>query len=102
MSCPYRCRYYCSIYCCNKGLVGILVALVILLVGVAVFGASHMPSLQDKHLSNNNDNYTVGEVMRTVSSFAISAGLFGVAGGVVNLLAIIMLFQRIRPLYGTG
>lgn len=44
----------------------------------------------------------VSHIVAHASTFIISAGLFGSMGGIANILALHMLFYRIRFCYGTG
>lgn len=62
----------------------------ILMVGGILFGVNF----------DNKNN--VGTKLKTAGSFLISAGVFGILGGVVNLLALLMLFYEIPFIYGTG
>ena len=71
-----------------------LVMVTILITGVIVLGVSFVSSL---NLSDDQPR-----VMRTVGVFIVSAGVFGVAGGGANYLALLMLFYEIPLLFGTG
>ena len=84
----------CKAFFCDKGVISILSMATLLVAGIVILGVSYAGSLQ----------LTDGQqmIMRTVSVFLISAGVFGVAGGGANYLALLMLFYEIPLLVGTG
>ena len=91
---PSFCTKCLSAVLCDKGVISLLVMVTILITGVIVLGVSFVPSL---NLSDDQPR-----VMRTVGVFIVSAGVFGVAGGGANYLALLMLFYEIPLLFGTG
>lgn len=74
--------------CCDKGNISLILTLVL-----AVLGASLLA------LSRGLD---LPLWVHSVSNYVLSAGVFGLAGGGTNWLAIVMLFYRIPLLYGSG
>lgn len=44
----------------------------------------------------------VSHILTHVSTFVISAGVFGCMGGIANIIALYLLFYRIKFCYGTG
>ena len=91
---PSFCTKCLSAVLCDKGVISLLVMMTILITGVIVLGVSFISSL---NLSDDQQH-----VMRTVGVFVVSAGVFGVAGGGANYLALLMLFYEIPFLFGTG
>ena len=86
-----RCRAFlhsCEMVATDKGVVSLVVTFFIIVVGVAllvVVDAFHLPSWVEE-----------------LSRYIISAGVFGLASGGTNWIAIIMLFYRIPLLIGSG
>ena len=86
-----RCR--ACLRCCgtvisDKAIVSLVITSLIVVVGVALAalaGGLQLP------------NWVI-----TLSAYIISAGVFGLASGGTNWVAILMLFFRIPPLIGSG
>ena len=91
---PSKFAKCCKAFFCDKGVISILLMFTVLVAGIVIIGVSYASSLQ------LNDDQQM--IMRTVSVFLISAGVFGVAGGGANYLALLMLFYEVPLLLGTG
>ena len=90
-----RCGGFCS-KCCyrlrssltNKGVVSLFLTLVLLLVGIGlliVVRSLDLPQEADR-----------------LAAYIISAGVFGLASGGTNAIAVVMLLYRVPCLYGSG
>ena len=82
--------------CCNGAALSLLLMIVIVIIGITLFGVSH------SSLIKNSNNTNTPVVLRHVSSFILYGGLFGLLSGLSNLFVIILLFYKIPLLYGSG
>lgn len=85
--CSDRCRKICEILT-HKGVVSLFLTLLLLLVGVGlliIVKALQLP-----------------EQVEQLAIFLLSAGIFGLAGGGTNAIAVVMLLYRIPCLFGSG
>ena len=78
---------FCQKYC-NKGSISNFITFAIMILGFILYYTSKTPTLQDP--------------ASVESTYILSIGLFGFAGGLTNWLAIKMLFDRIPFLAGSG
>lgn len=92
----YRVYTCCSTFFCNRAFAALLFMAIVLVVGVGLFGIT-----QIDYIKTHNANETERRI-RIAGAFLISAGLFGLLGGITNILALLMLFYEIPLLFGTG
>lgn len=82
------CRRHCYMVCCDIGTISIMLTVVLVLVGVVllvIVRASELPVEVDQ-----------------LSRYIISAGVFGLATGGTNAIAIFMLLYKIPLVCGSG
>ena len=79
----------------DKSTVSVFVMVMVILVGAALLVVSRSTVVFP-------DQGNVSHVITHVSTFIISAGVFGSVGGIANIIAVYLLFNRIRFCYGTG
>ena len=87
VTCSQCCQRFCS-FLTNKGVISLCLTLILLLVGVGLLIAVRSLDLPR-------------EVDR-LAEYLISAGVFGLASGGTNAIAVIMLLYRIPCLFGSG
>ena len=96
----FKCRRTCFSIICSRGTISIIIMSVIFLVGVSLITIGHVA---ERLLpSNETDDEKTYEMIRFAGTFIFSGGLFGVIGGLSNVLVLIMLFYKLPLLYGTG
>lgn len=99
----FKCRKTCYSIICSRGAISIIFMFVIFLVGVSLIGVGHVAKrLFPSNDDNGTDEKETYERIRLAGAFFFSSGLFGVIGGLSNVLVLIMLFYKLPLLYGTG
>lgn len=95
---PLSFRVYncCVAFFCNRAFIALLIMAIILIIGVALFGVTRIDYIKNHKNNSTEDN------LRIAGAFLISAGLFGLLGGIANVLALWMLFYEFPLIYGTG
>ncbi len=83
-----QCVRCCHLVCLDKGAISMVVSLFITLVGVAILVLARELKL--------------GQSVEELSLYFISAGVFGLAGGGTNAIAVFMLLFKIPCVYGSG
>lgn len=83
-----QCLRCCDLVCLDKGAVSIVVTIFIGLIGVAILVLARELKLDHK--------------VEELSLYFISAGVFGLAGGGTNAIAVFMLLFKIPCVYGSG
>ena len=80
-----------SPYLLDKGMISLLLVFAVMLTGVVCLVLSrHVYELSPSHGFDQ------------VSRYVLSVGIFGLASGLANVLAIVMLFYRIPLVLGSG
>lgn len=82
-----RCQKVCD-FLTNKGVVSLYLTLILLLVGVGLLIVVRV--------------FDLPEQVDQLATFLISAGIFGLASGGTNAIAVIMLLYKIPLLFGSG
>ena len=98
----YRASSLCK-HCCSrlagcvldKSSLSVLTMVLVIVVGMTLLVVSRLTNV----FPEEGD---VSHILTHISTFIISAGVFGSMGGIANILALYLLFYRIKFCYGTG
>lgn len=91
--CCYSCARCCYFLCRDVGSISIVVTMALLLAGVLLLIIVRSQSSQGQDIPLWVDQ---------LSRYIISAGVFGLAGGGTNAIAVCMFFYKIPLVYGSG